>query len=175
MAEPMRCPTKNALEVEHDGKQFGTYVATVPAGHTLEDVLSPDYFGQMQSRGPTDKLLRPGDMIDVRSEDWSWYVRLMVRACLPSVDRVVTAALVGPVNFEIGELPKGWSVTYKGIERKWTVIYNGVEKAALFRSSEEAVARVYELSGFEPEAAAPVRNKPGRKPKAQAEPEAETV
>lgn len=174
MAEPMRCPTKNALEVEHDGKQFGTYVATVPADHTLEDVMAPEYFGRMQSRGPTDKLLRPGDMIDVRAEDWSWYVRLMVRACLGAIDKVVTAPISPPVVFDIGELPKGWSVKYMGIERKWTVSVNGVEKSALHRSSEEAVARVYEMSGFSPEAA-PARAKPGRKPKYEAVSETETV
>jgi len=168
MAEPMRCPTKNALEVEHDGKQFGTYVATVPAGHTLEDVLSPDYFGQMQSRGPTDKLLRPGDMIDVRSEDWSWYVRLMVRACLPTIDKVVTAAIVPAIQFEIDELPSGWSMEYKGTDRKWTIFYKGVEKSALFKTPEEAAARIFEMAGVSPEPAAP-RAKPGRKPKAQAD------
>lgn len=165
MAEPTRCPDKNALEIEHDGKQFGTYVATVPVAHSLEIVLEPEYFGRLQSRGPTDKLLRAGDFIDVRPEDFSWYVRLMVRACLPSVDRVVTAAVTPPTVFEIGDLPAGWSMEYRGTERKWTVMHRGVEKAALFKTAEEARARISELSG-EPEAP---RAKPGRKPKAQAD------
>jgi hypothetical protein len=98
----------------------------------------------------------------------------MVRACLGSVDKVITAPISPPVVFDIGELPKGWSIKYMGIERKWTIFFNGVEKAALFRSSEEAVARVHEMSGFVPEAA-PVRAKPGRKPKAEAVVETETV
>jgi len=168
MPEPIRCPSKNCLEIEHDGKQFGSYVATLPVGHTLEDVMAPDYFGRMQARGPTDKLLRPGDFIDIRPADWSWYVRVMVRACLPTVDQVVTSPLVGPVEFEIGDLPAGWSMAYGGIERKWAVSYRGIEKAAMFRSSEEARAAIAELSG-EPmttEAPAKVRGKPGRKPKA---------
>lgn len=171
MPEPIRCPTKNCLEIEHDGKQFGSYVATLPVGHTLEDVMAPDYFGRMQARGPTDKLLRPGDFIDIRPADWSWYVRVMVRACLPTVDQVVTSALVGPVEFEIGDLPVGWSMEYSGIERKWEVSYRGVVKAAMFRSSEEARAAISELSG-EPmttEAPAKPRGKPGRKPKAVAD------
>jgi hypothetical protein len=92
----------------------------------------------------------------------------MVRACLPTVDQVVTSPLVGPVEFEIGDLPAGWSMAYGGIERKWAVSYRGIEKAAMFRSSEEARAAIAELSG-EPmttEAPAKVRGKPGRKPKA---------
>lgn len=174
MPEPTRCPTKNCLEIEHDGKQFGSYVATLPVGHTLEDVMAPDYFGRMQARGPTDKLLRPGDFIDIRPADWSWYVRVMVRACMPTVDQVVTAPLVGPVEFEIGELPAGWSLEYMGIERKWTIFYRGTEKAALFRSSEEAKAEIAELAGEplkQPEAKP--RGKPGRKPKVVAEADVE--
>lgn len=170
MANPTRCPTKGVLEIEHDGKQFGTYVATIPAGHSLDDVLAADYFGQMQARGPTDRLLRPGDFIDVRSADWSWYVRLMVRACLPTIDQVVTAPIYGPVEFGIPDLPAGWAVEYKGAERKWTVLYRDVEKAALFSSAEEAAAKVAELSGQTVTNAAPAtRGKPGRKPKAVAE------
>ena len=163
MANPMRCPTKGVLEIEHDGKNFGSYVATLPVGHTLEDALSPEYFGQMQARGPTDKLLRPGDFIDVRPADWSWFVRLMVRACIPTVDRVVTAAIHGPVTFDVGVMPSGWSMEYKGIERKWTIFYRGVEKAALFRSSEEAYAKIVELGGEPEEDAAPKRR--GRQPR----------
>lgn len=170
MANPTRCPTKGVLEIEHDGKQFGTYVATVPVDHTLEHVQADEYFGQMQARSPTDRLLRPGDFIDVRAADWSWYVRLMVRACLPTVDRVITAAIHGPVEFGEGDLPRGWTMEYKGIERKWTVFYRGVEKAAQFRSSEEARGKIAELSGEpmsdgEPTAPA-ARNKGGRPKKA---------
>jgi len=168
MVTPIRCPTKGVLEIEHDGKQFGVYVATIHADHSLDQVLAADYFGQMQARGPTDRLLRPGDFIDVRSADWSWYVRLMVRACLPTIDQVITAPIYGPVVFEVPELPSGWSVEYKGIERKWAVFYRGAEKAALFSSAEEAAAKVAELSGQPVTNAAPVvRNKPGRKPKAE--------
>lgn len=167
MADIMRCPTKGALEVEHDGKQFGTYVATVPKSHTLEDVLAPEYFGQMQSRGATDRLLRVGDFIDVRPEDFSWYVRLMVRACLGSVDKVITAAVSPPVTFGVGELPSGWSVEHRGRERGWVVLYHGVEKAALMRTPEEAVAKVGELSGVDVGAAPAVRR--GRKPKSETE------
>ncbi len=166
MPEPIRCPPKGALEIEKDGKQFGTYVATVPADHTLDDVMSPDYFGRWQARGPTDRMLRPGDFIDVRSVNYSWYVRLMVRACLPTVDQVITAAIVPATVFEIGELPDGWSMEYKGTERKWTAFYKGVEKAAMFKTQEEARAAIIELSG-EPEPAP--RNRGGRPKKAQAE------
>lgn len=163
MTEIIRCPQKNALEIETDGKQYGTYVATVPVAHSMDAVLSPEYFGQMQTRGPNDRLLRVGDHIKVRPEDFSWYVELMVRACQPSVDKVVTAALVGPVVFGAGELPDGWAVEYKGRDALWTVSYLGSEKAARFRTPEEAAAKVAELSGFDP---APVRGKPGRKPRA---------
>jgi hypothetical protein len=168
MPDPIRCPLANALDIEHDGKQFGTYVATVPPSHTLDDVLTPEYFGRMQSRGQTDRLLRAGDFIDVRSEDFSWYVRLMVRACLPTVDKVITAAIMPPVVFDAGEIPAGWSMEYKGAERKWTICYNDVEKAALFRTPEEARARIIELAG-EPEQKP--KNKGGRPPKAKAEAE----
>ena len=116
MPEPIRCPEKGALEIEHDGKQFGTYVCTAPATHTLEMVLAPEYFGRLQSRGPQDRLLRVGDMIDVRPEDCSWYVRLMVRACLPSVDKVIMAAIVPAVQFDVGELPDGWAMEFKGTD-----------------------------------------------------------
>lgn len=166
MPEPIRCPEKSALEIEHDGKQFGTYVCTAPATHTLDMVLAPEYFGRLQSRGPQDRLLRVGDMIDVRPEDCSWYVRLMVRACLPSVDKVIMAAIVPAVQFDVGELPDGWTMEFKGTDRKWTVFYRGQEKAALFRTPEEASARIAELAGVPMEAP---KGKPGRKPKAVAD------
>lgn len=167
MANPIRCPDK-ALEIEHDGKQFGVFVLTAPVAHELDDVLAPEYFGKMQSRGPTDRLLRPGDFIDVRPADWSWYVRLMVRACLATVDKVITAPVSPPMVFEVGDLPAGWSMEYKGIDRKWTIFYRDVEKAAMFRTQEEARAAIIELGG-EPEEAAP-RNKGGRPKKVTAEP-----
>ena len=107
-----------------------------------------------------------GDMIDVRPEDCSWYVRLMVRACLPSVDKVIMAAIVPAVQFDVGELPDGWAMEFKGTDRKWTVFYRGQEKAALFRTPEEASARIAELAGVPMEAP---KGKPGRKPKAVAE------
>lgn len=163
MADPMRCPTKNVLEIEHDGKQFGTYVATLPVGHSLDDVMAPEYFGRMQARGPTDKLLREGDFIDVRPADWSWYVRLMVRACLGSVDKVITSAIHGPVVFEHGTLPSGWSMQYMGIERKWTIFFKGVEKAAMFNSSEQARAKIIDLGGEPDDGEAPKRR--GRQPR----------
>jgi len=163
MAEPIRCPTKNALEIEHDGKQFGTYVATVPVGHTLEDVLAPEYFGRMQARGPTDKLLRALDMIDVRSEDGSWYVRLMVRGCLGNVDKVITMVVSGPAIAEEGILPAGWSMQYMGIDRKWTIFYRGVEKDAMFLTSDVARARIIELGGEPEQGDAPKRR--GRPPR----------
>lgn len=166
MPEPIRCPEKGALEIEHDGKQFGTYVCKVPASHSLDEIMAPEYFGRMQSRSESDRLLRVGDMIDIRPEDCSWYVRLMVRACLPSVDKVLTAAIVAPVQFDVGDLPSGWSMEFKGVDRKWTIFYRDVEKAALFRTPEEAYARITELAGVPVEAP---RAKPGRKPKAVAE------
>ena len=164
MADPIRCPI-GALQIEHDGKQFGTYFATVPVEHALDDVLSLEYFGRMQSRSLTDKLLRVGDFIDVRPQDFSWYVRLMVRALLPTVDQVITAAVVPATVFEVGDLPAGWTMEYKGNERRWTIFYKEVEKAALFRTHEEARARIMELSG----APEPARGKPGRKPKAESD------
>jgi hypothetical protein len=166
MPDPIRCPLANALEIEHDGKQFGTYVATIPSAHTLDDVMAPEYFGRMQSRSQVDRLLRPGDFIDVRSEDFSWFVRVMVRACLPTVDKVITAAIVPATVFDVGVLPDGWSMEYKGNERKWTIFYMGVEKAALFRTQEEARAKIDELAGAQP---ATPRNQGGRPPKAKAE------
>jgi hypothetical protein len=166
MPETTRCPTKNCLEIERDGKQFGTYVATVPAEHALDVVLAPEYFGQMQSRSKTDRLLRPGDFIDVRPEDCSWYVRLMVRACLGTIDQVITAAIVPAVMFDVGELPDGWSMEYKGSGRKWTVFYKASEKAGGFITPEEAKAKIDELAG---EAPAVPRNKGGRPRKAVAE------
>jgi hypothetical protein len=175
MANPVRCPTKGVLEIERDGKQFGTYVATLPVGHSLDDVLSPEYFGQMQARGPTDKLLREGDFIDVRPSDWTWYVRLMVRACLPTVDKVITGAVHGPITFDVGTLPKGWSMKYMGIERKWTIFYRDVEKAAMFRSAEAAREKIIELGGEPEEAEAdPAPKKRGRQPRAATDTQVET-
>ena len=163
MADPIRCPQKNCLEIEHDGKQFGTYVATVPVGHTVEDVLAPEYFGRMQARGPTDKLLREGDFIEVRPACFSWYVRLTVRGCLGNVDKVITMAVAGPSYAEKGILPRGWSMQYMGIERKWTIFFNGEEKDAMFITSDVARARIIELGGEPDEGEAP--KKRGRPPR----------
>jgi len=164
MPEPIRCPDKGALEIEHDGKQFGTYVCTAPAAHTLEQVMAPEYFGRMQTRSQQDRLLRVGDMIDIRPEDCSWYVRLMVRACLPTVDKLITAAIVPPVQFDIPGLPDGWSMEFMGTDRKWSIFYNDAEKGAMFKTPEEAAAAVEQMAGTV--VAREARAKPGRKPKA---------
>jgi hypothetical protein len=162
MADPIRCPA-GALEIDRDGKSFGTYVATVPADHALDDVLTLEYFGRMQSRSPVDKLLRPGDFIDVRPADFSWYVRLMVRACVPTVDHVITAAIVPATAFSLGDLPEGWTAAYKGVDRKWTVFYNEVEKAAHFTTPEEARAKIDELAAEAPAPRAKAK-KPAKEP-----------
>lgn len=167
MANIIRCPDKNALEIERDGKQFGTYIATVPPSHTLDDVMTPDYFGMLQSRATSDRLLRPGDFIDVRPLDFSWYVRLMVRALDPVLNKVVTFPIVPPVHFSVGDLPDGWDVEYMGLERKWTVFYQGAEKASHLKTPEEAALKIRDLGGEASPVATPATRKRTAKPQSR--------
>jgi hypothetical protein len=168
MADPIRCPPKDALVVDRENAHCATYLCRSPRAHTLDDVCGPYYFGLMQNRTQQDRLVREGDFIDVQPEDFTWFVRLMVRACAPTVDQVITD-IIYQKAFPVGKLPAGWTMEHRG-DRGWTISLNNQEKASHFKTPEGARQHIINAFGGkdEVEDTAP-RNKGGRPRKGAAE------
>jgi hypothetical protein len=70
-ADPIKqlnSPVRHKL-AEHD---FVQHSVTVEAGHTIDDVLKPEYFAHVAAK------FKPYDEISVRTDDGTWYAKLLV-------------------------------------------------------------------------------------------------
>jgi len=133
----VQCPPKS-LAIEYAGKHRAKFLARIPADHTLEDVLAPEYFGDLISANG----FREGDLIEVEWEDFSRYAELQVRAVEASL-RIVTTAVRGAVNeYEVGDLPDGWTMEFLSPADGWVIINNGQHVEAGFPTSDRARNRV---------------------------------
>lgn len=175
--DPVRCPSK-ALVMDRDNAHRGYWLAMIPDGHNAEDVLRPEYFGFHAGK------IRVGDVIEVQSEDMSWWGELLVRAIPAGLNVIVTRKRFLD-HFEVDDLPAGYEIKYLGHTGKHTVFYQGNAIQGDFSTREEAAIKVFQLAGRKEQraleaaavdsvAAVTVRRKPGRQPK-QAESPAEQV
>jgi hypothetical protein len=87
-----------------------TYVVLPPAGTTLDAMLKPEYWVHVSKR------LRPWDLIEVHSEDGTWFAELIVRSTGTGVARV---AVKSHIEFKDGSAGMPDGVSLAGHEIKW--------------------------------------------------------
>ena len=134
--DPVRCPSK-ALVMDRDNAHRGYWLAMIPDGHNAEDVLRPEYFGFHAGR------IRVGDVIEVQSEDMSWWGELLVRAIPAGLNMIVTRKRFLD-HFEVDDLPAGYEIKYLGHTGKHTVFYQGNAIQGDFSTREEAAIKVFQ-------------------------------
>lgn len=139
-----RCP-KSALYIEHESTApggRGLWAAKVPAEHTIEDVLSPHYFGGLQiARGG----LREGDYIDIEPESALWRVNVRVMAVVPALQQVRTREVRNMRETYETKAPEGYEFVWSGGAAKWAIKRGDTTLDAGFASQEEALARLEEI------------------------------
>lgn len=142
MQDVLRCPAKSIV-IDRENAHCAFYLAQVPPGHQIEDVMRPTYFGLVQN-GRTG--LRVGDIISVRPETYEWHLELMVRAVDPVLSVVTTSELWRKV-FGEPALPPGWAIEYRGAEARHVILYEGEVKEGGFVTPEAAANRISVVSG----------------------------
>lgn len=148
------CP-KDALFLEHESVSpggRGMWYARVPAEHTIEDVLNPLYFGQLQIQHGG---LQAGDVIDIEPVHALWRTQVRVMAKIPALQQV---KLREAPNFRQSyqvKPPNGYRFEWRGGEGKWVLIRieGDVVVAGGFDSQDEAAARAEAQMGGASEAA----------------------
>jgi len=140
----VRCP-KNGLFLESESSSVGgrgVWYARVPADHTIEDVLRPEYFGYHQAEKGG---VRTGDLIDIEPEHGLWRVQLRVMALLPALSQVKTREhRAVRENYEV-KAPTGYAFAWKGDRAKWAILRGDIEVDAGFTTQDEALGRIQEL------------------------------
>lgn len=178
---PHYCST-DRFTSEYTGRKRTRWLALVPPSHTIEDVQTPEYFGQVKAV----QDIRPFDLIEIQAEDFSWYGELIVEAVPKTIPCVFTTKRFIEIK-QRKELPDGWSIVYRGLADKHVILRLGheVEKGFVTETeatiqaiylatpkasvADKAVAKAAEKVA-EPVAAEapPERKKPGPKPKTPA-------
>lgn len=143
--EPKRCP-KGALYLETESTSpggRGCWYARVPYGHTIDDVLSPHYFGQFQS---DEGGLRPGDKIEIESESGVWSVEVRVMAKIPKLSQVKLRERPNTRQSFAVKPPPGVKFDWRGGQAKWVLMKGNIDVDGGFDTQEEALARFNELA-----------------------------
>lgn len=134
-----RVPHKGMI-CSTDTPLWAEWLVVAPAGHTLDDVLSAEYFGEQT--GPAK--LKVGDVVKVRAQDLSWYVELWVRAIDAALCQVETV-VVSKIVLERVTLPHGFDVRYQGPLQKWTIYGDDTALEGGFPTQEAAAKRIEAL------------------------------
>lgn len=140
----LRLPPK-ALFLEYESASpngRGRWFARAPAEHTVEDVLSPDYFGMHQSEIGG---LRPGDLVEIEPEHALWQITARVMALVPDLQRVKLREVPGTRHSFAVKPPQGYSFEWKGGRARWAILRGEIEADAGFDSQDEALARIEEM------------------------------
>lgn len=140
---PSRCP-KGCLFLETEStspKGRGVWYARVPAEHTIEDVLHPDYFGLAKA----DKGLRAGDVIDIEPEHGLWFIRARVMSIREDLSQAMLREFSAlREDYEVAA-PDGYEFKWQGAQGCWTVYKGQVAVGSGFLNHDECRARVDEL------------------------------
>lgn len=115
------CPAR-AMTIDRVGHARGYWAASVPHGHTIEDVSRDDYFQEFTD-GPRQIKIR--DEIEVEDASLTFYGRLRVLAVFPELKRVVTR-LLGEWTTYAETPPPGFSWEWLGDAGLWAVKKGGV-------------------------------------------------
>lgn len=91
------------------------YTVKAEVGTTKEDLLAPEYFASIAER------LKPGDVVCVIPDDYSWEAVLFVRASQKNLARVVIREFYNYDEAEGSlELPDNYTVEWSG-PTKWRI------------------------------------------------------
>ena len=146
MSEPIRLSPK-LLHIEHEGTTRGRWYVRVPAEHTIEDVLKPEYFGQCVA---VPKMLRVPDVIEVEPEDLSWALNLTVLAVSPQTRRVITRVKGDVQAFDVTLAPEqieaGYKLKFIGREAGWGVFMKDDVRAQGFKTAAAALEKLDEIA-----------------------------
>lgn len=137
------CP-KGALFIESESNApggRGRWYARVPASHTMEEALAPEYFGLSMS----EKGLRVGDVIDIEPESALWSVTVRVMALVPSISQVKTREIAHMRQTYEVKPPNGYRFEWAGIHERWQIFKGEVLVDGQFDNQDECLERVQEL------------------------------
>lgn len=140
-----KCPAK-AFEVDRSvGELWTEYAAITPQQHSFEEVCHPKYFGALRVQNPrnprpSDRGIRIGDIIHVRSEDRLWMARLVVREIPEGIDEVHTD-VIEKVEFRAKSVPQGYQIIFRP-HRQWCIYFNEEMIETGFTTEEQAGLRV---------------------------------
>lgn len=143
-----RCP-KNALFLEHESVSpggRGLWYARVPHEHTIEDVLSPHYFGALQiAHGG----LKPGDLIDIEPESALWRTQVRVMAIVQPLSQIKLREAANMRQSYQAKAPVGYRFEWRGGAAMWCIvkIEGNVDVDGGFASQDEALSRISDIEG----------------------------
>lgn len=97
------------------------FSVTVPFGVEIEDVLTPEYFGNVAPR------LTPYSKIRVRTDDGSWYAELLVlsvgRVWAKTFPLIYEKLTTSDVEITESDRSDKYKVMFRGPHLKWCVIH----------------------------------------------------
>lgn len=141
-----RCP-KGSLFLEQESVAPGgraVWYCRAPHEHTIDDVLSPHYFGALQiSHGG----LKPSDVIDIEPESGLWFTRVRVMATIPAISQVKLREFANMRQSYQVKAPPGYRFDWRGGAAMWAVvkIEGDVVVDGGFASQDEAASRLAEI------------------------------
>ena len=141
-----RCP-KSSLVLEHESNVpngRAVWYSRVPSEHTIEDALSPNYYGALQIQHGG---LRPGDIIDIEPEHGLWGTRVRVMALAPSIQQVKTREIPNFRQSYAVKPPAGYRFDWRGGQAKWVIVKTdtNVDVQGGFDTQDEAALHIGEL------------------------------
>jgi hypothetical protein len=145
---PIRYCPKSAIHLETESMSpggRGCWFARIPADHTIDDVLRPEYFGLMQTENQMGKVLHRGDEIFVEPEDMRWAIVLRVMGLRFAVKQVLTREQQR-WDFTV-KAPPGFRLQWKGdVEGgRWHIFKGETLIDGGFYTEDEALARIEDL------------------------------
>lgn len=158
------CLESKSLHIEYTGSHRTTYLARVPVGHEVKDVLDPSYFGKLMG----SDALTPGDRILIEWDDFSKFGELVVLGQVPSTNQLLTDEIVKIVGRDGPRIPEKWEVRWLGGAEFYGILYDGEMKESGFRTEELGAVRIHTLVNLDATAAATRNATKAAKPAAKA-------
>ena len=132
MANEVRCK-KNQWSLDWAGTQRNRYLVRVPVSHDRDDVLSPDYLGDVMG----DRTFTVGDIVEYEWEDFSRFIECQVRAQVPEVRQCLTVVRFEPAPERV-DVADGDDIEWRGGAAKHVILFAGKEVKGGFESGEAA-------------------------------------
>jgi hypothetical protein len=113
---------KRVVQINNTRMQMAEYwrnewVVNAELGTTVEDVMDPQYWAHMAA------MLKPYDRIEVRVDDGSWLLELIVTGCDRSWAKVHLLQRYELTTADVAQTQSAkYEVAWKGPQHKWVVI-----------------------------------------------------